>query len=454
MTIHRIIAATLALAGLVWGGVAHAEVYMPPPGVKPMDVTGGTSAATATLNTAKFNAYFTDSTLGTGWRANRLGLFLPGRGWGINGTIDLGAREGLSIESLGHADTRAEIEYASGGVGGGPGRLVWVNRDSQTGPMLRYRGAGWIFRGLNLQGNYHATLLGSPPLSSGGTGLWGDSSHRVDVGLEIQGQQWGIGTGKLHCDSLSIMMCQTAIKCLATPAEDNADQCVIGRLATRGCDTGLLVQNNQTIGFSIGLYEAGNVTTALHFQAGGKLKVGIISQQGNCSTGLKIDGNDTEIASDQMPFTFDHWYVDSSAPTDCKVVEVTSGANLSYPWVQIGFLNISSVRAAASPATPLFDLRRSSRLTINGGMFLYEGMVKVTGGTSLVWPIIRLSNCDFEAGADPREIFSSDSSGKAMLEIHSCCEFYDDASVGANDGEFFPNKHYLWQDGVLTEIAD
>lgn len=316
--------------------------------------------------------------------------------------------------------------------------------------MLRYRGYGWAFRGLNLQGNYHATTLGAPPLSSGGTGLWGDSANRCTIGLEIQGQQSGIGTGKIVAETLAIHHCVTAIKCLATPAEDNADQLLIGRLVTSGCDTGLLVQNEQSVGINIGNYETGNVTTAIHYEASGKLHIDQLSQQAYCSTGLKIDGDSTKVTVDTAPFTINQLYIDAGAPIDCKAVDVTAAANTSWTAIKIGYLSVSAQRAAASPVTPLFQLRRSTRLSIEGGINLYEGMVKVTGGVATHFPCVRLSNCDMESGASPYNIFSSDSSGKAMLEVHSCCEFY---SSGAGQlGLFYRNRQYTWQDGTLTEI--
>ena len=114
--------------------------------------------------------------------------------------------------------------------------------------------------------------------------------------------------------------------------------------------------------------------------------------------------------------------------------------------IDIGFLHVAAERAAANPPgasapKPLFVLDKCyGDLNIYGGIFLYEGMFKVTGGTSQLFLTIRIHDAKFAKGHNPANLFKgTGSSGYVQLEYVSCCET-DNFSTGAiNAGRFFPD---------------
>ncbi len=368
-----------------------------------MDQPGGTTHSVGIQNGGLLQRYFDG-----GFREQRLPLMIETGGWGIAGTIDLRAQDGLKIEAQGQAGIRHEGQHLPGCTGGGPGRLVWIDRDSQVGPMLRYRGYGWVFEGLNLYGNYNADSLAN---------LIADTAHRVDVGLLVEGRQSGIGTGKIIADALGISLCKTAIQIVIGPnaeAEDNADQHVIGRLVTQYCDVGMLVQNFQALGINIQHYEAGNVGVAFEFERGGKLICHQLALQAGCQVGLKLTGDTTGIGTDQSSFHFGEIQVDGSAPVDCLMVQSTA---VNAARVFIGSLNVSHERAYATPA-PLFDMRRYETLIVNSGENCFPGMVKVTGGIDTHFPTIVVRNCRFRVGSDLNDVFNLfDAAASGLVQV-------------------------------------
>jgi hypothetical protein len=307
--------------------------------------------------------------------------------------------------------------------------------------MLRYRGYGWVLQGLNLYGNYHLTDR---------TALLNDVDHRVDVGLLIEGQQPnGVGTGKIVADTLAIHCCQTAIKTLASPTEDNADQLLIGRLATFGCDTGLWSTNVQSVGIQVAHYEAGLVNTAFRFDRGGKLSCRHLSIQAECQVGLLLTGDESGTGVDQSNFHLDEVNIDGTAPLDCKVVETTQDFNAAR--IFIGSLNVPNARATAA-AAPLFVIRKYQTLIVNSGEMCFAGMVKVSGGTSTHFPTIIIRNCRFEIGArmnDVNNLFDPASDGYVQVLFEDNWELLNDAAADLTEpvyhGEFYPNFR-----GMLT----
>jgi hypothetical protein len=412
-------------------------------GCVPMDGPSGTTEQVAIDNTDRINDY-----LSSDWRTGRLPLAFPGRGWLVQDTIDLQPLSGHTIlGSGGEPIWHHELQYTSGYNGGPISRLVAANLagDEESNffesgePLLRIRGYGNIVERLVLQGLWHpdniGTLTGDYPMPAG-------TDLRCATGIEIQGQQAGLGTGKLRCPAgLSVMFCQTAIKCLATPTEDNADQIVInGRFFAPYCDIGFLSENVQSVDNRFDFFDQINCDTAFKIVKGGKLWCGTLVMQSAAQRGLLITGNDSAVNGDGGSFRIDRLEIDAGAPSDCQCVTIAPSSNYSVASVSVGYLQNAYNRSSE----PLISINNSyGEVNIYGGMNFYEGMIKVTGGASGAYPTIRIHNAKFKVGHNPAKIFSSDSTGYVQYEFHSCCEMSNSGSP-VNEGKLFPSFQGLF----------
>ncbi len=432
-------------------------------GCFPMDATNGTLTATAQANVGAINDY-----LGGEYRPSRLPLVFPGRGWLIADTIDLQNQTGHVLLGCGGEPIwQPEIEYNSVGEQGGPvSRLVAdqiLAFDGEGGlagkPLIRIRGYGNHVQRLALQGQWGATAIENidDPDPANWTypkdGLNFDSHSaplgdlRAWFGIEVQGQQDGLGTGKLICPgSLAIMLFRVAIKCIPTPIQDNADQLFLDRFFAPFCDIGLWCTNLQSVGHRIAYFDQIWCNTGFRFDAGGKLWCGDLVMQSGSQYGLLLTGRDSDVGGNRASFRIDRLTIDGSAPDDCQAVRVEppmvdppeDPQPYSYAQIDIGFLHVDSNRSQSTPAHPLIVLDRFyGDVNIYGGVYLYQGMIKVTGGTEDYFPTIRIHNARIAKGNDPRAVLSSDSTGYVQFELKSCCEM-DGATGAINSGKMFP----------------
>ncbi len=338
----------------------------------------------------------------------------------------------------------SEIAYTPGtGNNGGPiSRIVAARNASDSAnryfpadtPILRIKGYGNVIERLTLQG-----LWDPNDITKLSTNL--NPALRADYGIIIEGWQSGLGTGKLRCPAgLTVMLCKTAIKCVDDPVADNADQNVInGRFFAPYCDTGWLLDNIQAVGDRIDYFDQLHCHTAFHVKKGGGLWCGHLVMQDGSARGLYLTGNDQqEISGDKRYFCMDRVEIDGGllpySDTRCVVIEPHEG--FSSASVTIGFLQVDVGRERDNP---LIVIDKSyGDINILGGTNFYNGMIKVTGGTSTHYPTIRIKNATFTVGNDPAKIFTTDSWGAVQYEYRDCAELAN-ASSPVNEGKMFPN---------------
>jgi hypothetical protein len=393
-------------------------------GIVAMHQTNGTTTATMDANATNFNDW-SDG----GWQAERLPLALPHR-YGITSTWELPQIDGLSLMCNGGGDTRSELAVDSTmGIASG---LVWGNRSDHAGPVLRIPSYGGHVDGaLNIYGNYGTGLLAD---------LIADTTNRVDVGLEMTGQQPnGVGTGKWHFDTLATILCKTGVKVVNTPTEDNGDETQVGRFLAYYCtDYGFHSVNDQCLGWMFRYAMQQNTPVMWWFERGGDFACDqLVALQGE--VGLRITGNDQFPTSVLGVFKFGIVEIDASADDDYKIVEVNPDSGFNAASIDIGFIHNE---LAHTVGAPLIDLHNSyGQATINGGEFLMEGIVKTTGGISTNFPTVRIRNGKFIVGSglsDIRKYFTTDSSGYVQVIVEGNSEFHG-GSGQVNNGRLYPD---------------
>ena len=232
-----------------------------------------------------------------------------------------------------------------------------------------------------------------------------------------------------------------------------------------------LARHKQSVGHRIAYFDQLNCDTAFQFDAGGKLWCGTLTMSDNARVGLLVTGDDTAVNIDGGAYLFDNVIIDGNIPNDKVCVKIApTGMDAAVASVEIKFLHVSDDRSNDSPAKPLFDIDKCfGAINIYGGVNFYEGMIKVTGGTSTQFPTIRLHNAKFRKGHSPANIFynpggTGGSSGYVQYEQLSCCEV-DNTTGSVNGGQMFPGFQgqldltagitiksggYLYQRGAVT----
>ncbi len=350
----------------------------------------------------------------------------------------------------------AEIGYNDPAGKGGPvSRIVAdaIFADEEEGglagqPLIRIPGYGNHIQRLALQGLWGANALPTGDYPISGLEIDNPSEHATDartwIGIEVEKFTSQLGTGKLVCPgSLAIMFCRAAIKCSGDNNENDnhADQLFLDRFLAAYCDVGLWVTNRQSVGHRIGYFDQVHCNTGFRFDAGGKLWCGDLVMQDDSAFGLLLTGNDASIGGNAAAFRIDRLTIDGTAPLDCQAVHVEPTSGSCFAMVDIGFLHASSVRSGITPPVPLIELNDYyGDLNIYGGVYLYEGMIKVTGGTEQFFPTIRIHNARFRNGYHPMAVFHPDSTGYAQYEVVSCCEMNGNPMGGALwGGKMFPD---------------
>jgi hypothetical protein len=353
----------------------------------------------------------------------------------------------------------AEAAYNTvGGIGGPVSRLVAHGRFAQPVqdggiagyPLVSIPGYGNALWLLALQGLWDDDALPTDVYPISGLEIDDAGAHTGDerawIGIQIEGQQGGLGTGKLAVAStLAIMYFRAAIKCTNVPNDNNADQIILQRFFAPFCDIGLWSINEQSVGHRVAHFDQIHCNTGFRYDAGGKLWCGNLVMQNHSQYGLLITGTDSTIGGNSAAFRIDRLTIDGTAPSDCEAVHIEPPTAdppdpdpYCFAMVDIGFLHVNSVRAGQSSPEPLIVVERFyGEVNIYGGVYLYEGMIKFTGGNENFFPTIRIHNARFVNGADPRNVFHADSSGFAQYEFISCCEI--DGTGAANDGKMFPD---------------
>jgi hypothetical protein len=428
------------------------QVHVETLGCFPMDAAGGTTLATAEANAAAINAY-----LGGGYRPSRLPLFFPGRGWLIGDTIDLAEQTGHALHGAGGEPIwHNENQYNIVPSYGGPVSRIVAHEafasdsepDGRAGqPVIRIPGYGNHIQQLALQGLWSTGSLPTGEYPFSGLEIDNGTVHASDerawIGIEILPTDGGPGTGKLACPgSLAIMFCRAAVKCSGNNNEydNHADQLFLGRFLAAFCDIGLWVTNRQSVGHRIGYFDQVHCHTALRFDAGGKLWCGDLVMQDDSEFGLLLTGNDASIGGNAAAFRIDRLTVDGTTPLDCQAVHVEPTSGSCFACVDIGFLHVDVRRPGADPIKPLFEINDYyGDLNIYGGVYLYQSMIKVTGGTDQFFPTIRIHNARFAKGHHSLGVFlDTGSTGYVQLEIVSCCEM-NGSSGSLNQGKMFPD---------------
>lgn len=383
----------------------------------PMRTNSGSSAIAA--NATALNSWFA-----TGWMADRLQLTLNDR-YGVSSTIDMGAFEanGISTAGAGGSDVRTESEFLQ--RGGAPAGLVWANRNSQTGPLLRYRGSSAPLGNLQLYGNFGDSTRDA---------LLADTAHRCSVLLEVQGNQNGIGVGKIDAGILGVHLAGVGIDCIPTPIEDNADQGRVRRLVGVGTDTLFRSRNKQCLGWRFDYVDQYRAATAFEFQRGGDLRCDFLCMQTSSQTGLVVSGNDgsVQIGGETRfvngEFQLDQIRIDATAPKTCTAVAIQPAAGYSAFVTEIGRLSLNPTVAddATRRGAPLVVIANHyGRFTIGSGVNLYPKCIKVTGGVPAFFPTIVVRNCIFRRGSDLssiRSLFTDNSAGYVSVIFEDCNE--------------------------------
>jgi hypothetical protein len=175
--------------------------------------------------------------------------------------------------------------------------------------------------------------------------------------------------------------------------------------------------------------------------------VAVTATCAHAARSLPIDGG---------AFLLDNVVIDGNIPNDKVCVKIApTGMDAAVASVEIKFLHVSDDRANDSPAKPLFDIDKCyGSINIYGGVNFYEGMLKVTGGTSSQFPTIRLHNAKFRKGHNPANIFyqpgvAGGSTGYVQYEQLSCCEV-DNTTGSINGGQMFPGFRGLLDVSTAT----
>jgi hypothetical protein len=416
-----------------------------------MHEVNGTSNGTATANAAFINAY-----LDGGWRTQRRALYFPAGGWLINDTIVLPDIAGFAL--IGHGGSSlasAESQYEDGvsAQGGPSSRLVWSPTGSTTydGPMLSVRGAGPLITGLNFQGQWHATsditLRSDYPEPAG-------ADLRCRVGIEVQGNQNFQGTGKaVFPTHLNVSLCTTALKCIDEPSEDHADQLLLRRFSAGYCDTGLWIDNHQSVGSRVEYFDGSRCGTLVRIDQGGKFWCGFMSMETDTNIGILTTGNDQSEVTGQI--TVDYLNIDGTAPANCKAIyanTATGGVGCDF---RVGYLEIPSTRSSGV----LVDLKSHyGDLNIMGGRGFYNGWLKVTGNTDEFFTCVRQHNTTYRHGARPiagsgsppvPNLLSTDAVTYVLLDIRGCREAHN--NTGSTNGGLMFDDYSELRNRATTE---
>jgi hypothetical protein len=361
-------------------------------------------AATTTNSVGLANASALNTRFASGWSGDRLPMSLAGQRIPLAATWVISTKGGFRLNTGGMGDFAPliESEYSGSGTGGPVTGVVWVNRTDVASPVISCRSFGTDFGHFRIDGNFGNTSRNA---------LVADTSHRAAVGLEVQGQQSGVGCGKISADSLTIANCVTGLKVVATPAEANGDESEVKTLRTPYCDTGVWLANSDAVSWKFRYYDMTQCLTGVRMERGYDLEVTTATMQINTACAFKLDGDTSHSGGSVI---VGNVLVDAQAPSTCYVADIGAPSpNYNAQIVNVGFLRGQVARAANAA---YFRIDRSyGELNVYGGIWLVEGSVDLKDTRPSTHPYtVRFRDCRFKVGSNLnniRKLFTTASRG-------------------------------------------
>lgn len=320
-----------------------------------------------------------------------LPLIVPGRAYYINDTIEIPKRTGYALIGNGGGSQVHEVEHKENKIGGPQSRLVWSGPPDR--PMVRYRGAGLYWQGVQLHGR---------PKDS--------DAPKAAIGLLVENGQNALGTGKINAPYFAAFQCRAGIQFGSEWAADNGDVSQFGRLHIADCDVGMKVVGRLSQEFVIQYVRNQRCGVVFDFDGGGELHVYGGQTLGRGGTLLRLGNVNPESAA----FRIQGWHVDRQGPgTSFKLLEMTQQS-----WADVTIQ--AHLPSHEEYPTPIANVIGPTRLRLEGCYGLQAGSVVCRSHRSGS-PVVIVDGCRLKNGVTPESLIDAqESRGRWSVVCRDC----------------------------------